>query len=161
MKLIPLLALGLASSLAIAIAADRIGTAIDANGDGRIDEEERQASRTLTEKREQDRQSNRKKITTPITRAAMKKEIEQRRNDRFLEADTDGNRTLSEKEFRAIPAVARLAPSQATRAFGTLDRDGNRQVSLREFTQKLTELKTKVKSSGTRSVKIQAKASAR
>ena len=162
MKKIPLLTLGIASSLLIASASERIGNAIDVNGDGRIDVEEHQASRSLQRDRDQARNSNYKKITAPITRAAMKKEIDQRRNDRFLEADTDGDRVLSVREFYAIPAVTRLHATQAAKAFRSLDRDSNRLISLREFTQRLTELRTKVNSnSSTRSAKIQAKETTR
>ncbi len=156
-KLLTLLAFTLGLTSSPAAAHDGSSSTYDVNGDGRIDTEERQAMRSLKESRGGDRKSNRKKITTPITRAAMKKEIDQRRNDRFLEADSDGDRVLSEEEFQAIPAVARLAASKANKAFRTLDRDGNHQVSLREFTQKLTELKSKVKSSITRPAIIQSK----
>ena len=135
-------------------------TRFDLNGDGRIDEEERQAIHSLETKSAPSHDPQRKKTYALITREALRKEVDLRRTERFLEADSDGDRALSEEEFSAIPAVARLGDREANKVFLSLDRDGNRLISLREFTQRLKQVKSRTGvSEPTRPAKVQAQGS--
>jgi Ca2+-binding EF-hand superfamily protein len=111
----------------------------DANSDGRLDVEERQAMAALRQPGEApapDWKAN-------STKATVQASIDQRRADRFLSADSDGDRSLSISEFRAIPAVARLPLEKAAEIFSTLDHNRNAQISLGEFTAQLTKTKAK------------------
>ena len=135
-------AVSLAGTLSIASADDQ---KFDNNSDGRLDVEERQAKRSL--EKIYSKTSRTKKTTATITRKQVEAEIEKRRNNRFLEADSDGDRNLSEKEFRSIPAASRLSSEEVAKIFSSLDHNRDRQISLREVGEELEKVKTKTKAS--------------
>jgi Ca2+-binding EF-hand superfamily protein len=86
----------------------------DLNGDGVIDDAEREAARE-----------------------AIRQDIEDRRLDRYDEADINGDDCLTYEEFIAIPAVADLAvrnTNAPARIYDRMDADDNQCVSPEEFT---------------------------
>ena len=120
----------------------------DVNGDGTIDEEERQA---MKDARREARAERHAQWDTDgdgeisdeereAARAALRARIEEKRNERFHAADTDGDGCLSLEEFSAIPAVARLAekhPDKVLAIYNRLDANGEDGVKVDEFTAHL------------------------
>ncbi len=92
----------------------------DLNNDGRISEPEREAAK-----------------------AAIRRQIEERRLQRFSEVDLNKDRVLSPAEFNQIAAVSdanSASPGLASRLFANLDSDKNGTISTREFLLKLDTL---------------------
>ena len=92
----------------------------DLNRDGRISGEEREAAK-----------------------AAIRRQIEARRLQRFSEVDLNKDRVLSPAEFNQISAVSdanNASPGLASRLFNNLDSDKNGTISTREFLLKLDTL---------------------
>jgi len=95
---------------------------IDADGDGRISDAEKEAAR-----------------------AAARVKIEEYRNARFDAADTNDDGVISAEEFRVIPAIDDLienyparGPIRARMIFNRLDSDDNGEISLEEFLEHLS-----------------------
>lgn len=116
----------------------------DTNGDGVIDEEERQAIKDLRAERRKER---RDAIDTDgdgeiseeekeAARAAIRERIEARRTEHFNEvAGEDG--VIDREEFGAIPHLADATDEIVDAIFARLDADGNGEISLEEFMDRL------------------------
>lgn len=120
----------------------------DLDGDGALNEEERQAAKEDRKTRAQERRESWdtdgdgeiSDEEREAARDALRAKIEERRNERFAEADTDEDGALSTEEFAAIGAIARLAerrPEAAEKIFARLDADENGSISAEEFTSHL------------------------
>jgi Ca2+-binding EF-hand superfamily protein len=116
----------------------------DTNGDGMIDEEERQA---MVEARKAAREERRAEIDTDgdgviseeerqAARQAVRDRIEAKRQERFNEiAGEDG--LLSLEEFSALPQFANVDPERVAALFNHLDTDDSGFVTFEEFTARL------------------------
>ncbi len=143
----------LAGSLTVAQAGDKgVGDGtlpeflqqFDANEDGKIDTEERQAIKELRDERRKER---RDAIDTDgdgkisgeekkAAHAAIRERIEERRAEHFAEiAGEDG--LLTRAEFCAIPALADVSAEVADAMFARLDADESGDVTLEEFNNRL------------------------
>lgn len=120
----------------------------DLDGDGALNEEERQAAKEDRKTRAQERRESWdtdgdgeiSDEEREAARDALRAKIEERRNERFAEADSDDDGALSTEEFAAIGAIARLAerrPEAAEKIFSRLDADDSGSISAEEFTSHL------------------------
>lgn len=124
--------------------------AYDLNGDGVLSQEERDAMRADREARHdqwvQQWDTNADGTISEEERNAARTNIQQRvettREERFDEADTNGDGFLSFDEFSAIPPMVRLAqehPGAPKVIFDGLDTNHDGKVDLAEFMQQLRQ----------------------
>lgn len=116
----------------------------DTNGDGRIDEEERQA---IIEVRKAAREERRAEIDTDgdgaiseeereAARDALRQRIMERRRSKFNElAGEDG--LLSLGEFSSMPHMSHVSDEIKAAIFARLDKDSDGSVTFEEFTARL------------------------
>lgn len=116
----------------------------DTNGDGRIDEEERQA---IIEARKAAREERRAEIDTDgdgvisqeerdAAREALRQRILEKRRAKFNEfAGDDG--VLSLAEFSSIPHMSRVPAEIKAAIFARLDRNDDGSVTFEEFIARL------------------------
>jgi Ca2+-binding EF-hand superfamily protein len=112
----------------------------DADGNGVLDEEERQAAKEyLRKKREEviaewDKDGDGKLSGKEIAalRQHIREKIRAKRYERFLEIAGE-DKLISEEEFAAMPVFAERDPDKVAKLFGFLDRDDDGQLSFREF----------------------------
>ena len=119
-------------------------TVFDLDGDGVLSAEEIQAMKNARKERHEGWlarwDTNGDGIIDAAERAAAQEQLRERieltREERFDEADTDGDGYLTFAEFSAIPAVLELAeknPDAPAEIFARLDANGDAPVSLDEF----------------------------
>ena len=116
----------------------------DANENGQIDEEERQAKRDLLRKFREERRNSIDTnddgiISQDEIRAArnsIRRRIEDRRLERFNEIAA-GDEVLSFEEFLSIPGFEELEEEIAEAIFARLDTDESGDISAEEFLQRL------------------------
>lgn len=122
----------------------------DVNGDGKLSVEEIQAMKNARQERHDDWLArwdvNGDGVIDDAERAAaqeaLRQQIEDRRVDRFEEADQNGDGFLSYDEFLLIKAVAELYktnPDAVAAIFDRLDADNDNLVSTAEFTARLRD----------------------
>jgi hypothetical protein len=118
----------------------------DVDGNGMLDEEERQAARAARDEANLADRLDRwdangdgviDDAEREIARAALRERIIAARTAKFGQlAGEDG--LLSLEEFSAIPALATRTEEEIATMFGFLDRDSSGEVSLEEFLYRLT-----------------------
>lgn len=117
---------------------------LDANGDGTIDEEERQAIRDLRAKmRDQQKTSldlNGDGELSPAeieaARELLRIKIEQRRLAKFSSIAGEDD-LISREEYATIPGIDRLPDFVFEAIWGRLDTDGSGDITAQEFFQRL------------------------
>lgn len=121
----------------------------DTDGDGVLSEEERQVMNDARQERREEWiaqwDKNGDGVISEEEKVAaqeqLRQRIEEKRTERFNEADADHDGALSLQEFVAIRAVARLGEQDADKPamiFARLDADSDGKVSLKEFTRHLS-----------------------
>jgi len=116
----------------------------DTNGDGRIDEEERQAiveaRKAAAEERRDEIDTDGDGVISELERKAaleaLRNSIEEKRRAKFNEtAGEDG--LLSLEEFSSIPQMSRVPDQIKAAIFARLDRNSDGNVTFEEFTARL------------------------
>ena len=116
----------------------------DVNGDGKIDEEERQAIKDAREARHEDwiaqwdtdGDGRLSLAEREAAKAALRAKIEEKRNERFAEvAGEDG--VIDTEEFAAIPAFSKVGAERVAALFARIDADSSGGIDLEEFNSRL------------------------
>lgn len=156
-KYLPLLGLALGIGIITAHARGRsFGDALpsflekyDLNGDGIIDEEERQAIKDARQAKKDafiaewdtDEDGELSKEELEAFRQSVRDAIEAKRVERFNElAGEDGS--LSLEEFAAIPGFDNLSPERLEALYARMDADESGDVTVEEFNSRLRPHRT-------------------
>jgi len=121
----------------------------DLDGDGVLSEEERQVARDIRDERldnpsnpwDFDGDGTLSSEELRAARSELEERIEEKRRERFDEADRDGDGYISEEEFRSLPAISGLAPEKISVALEKLDGNGDGLIGKDEFLAALRKVR--------------------